>query len=445
VSDQPVLLDVFRTRMRNGVRQFSGFLAGVVLSLVAGQPAQAQGCLTWSGANSPYPSLPNSGNGSDMCNAIIAQHNAATAPFGNTWTFAGASPAGAPPANGATLTCTENGTHQPGGTSLGSVTESTTAIQIACPACAIAAGSPADLEAQASGTTTVTAMANGAYCANNCEYKPVPTTLLLGDGVHYAMGGAQSTGNSCGTSDTPATAGSNCFTLHGESICAEAATGMATVNGDLVNMNGTAPPTAGTCVAYASGGSLCVLPATPTGGTQPPMPTPPGPDNGTAGTPAVPTAQGELNGKVANYYSAATTAASTGLTQTNSSAAGTPAGQAASAAGAAASAAAPDDCGDGSACQGVVPTLPAQADIATTTQSYYSAIQAAPIVQAFAGIETAFAIANSGECQTFTLSMFGHSYVMDAQCTILQEISSVLGTIMLAIYTLTGVRIVMSA
>jgi hypothetical protein len=437
VRDQSLLLDILCPGLRDGSRKFSrflnwrGLLIGVVLALSSSQPVRATTCFVWFSGSLPGQTF---STGAQLCQALVAQAEAQQTD--RTFT-ASPSPSGLATSAGVSLNCggiatfiapPNNSFAAPLG---GGLSEAGTCAAT----CAI--GQTADT--QGSGTANVSSLGGGSYCNNGCEYAAVPTTIILSDGVHYALGGAETTGNACPAAAVPVTTGNNCWISHGETICVDDDKGGATIAGDAIAL--ATAPNGGQCIGYQSGGSLCVLPS---GSTK--MPTPPGPDTGTAGTPATPTATVTNGTTVANYYNSGAVSASSAPVQTVSGPGGTPAGQSVTSTETGASVAQPDDCGaDGAACSsaGVVPTLPTQQDITTTTQGYYQALQGAPIVAAFSGILDAFP--SGGECQTFVLSMFGHDYTMDAQCQILNSIASVLGAVMLGIYTLTGVRIVMSA
>jgi hypothetical protein len=220
-----------------------------------------------------------------------------------------------------------------------------------------------------------------------------------------------------------------------------------TYNGDYVCVGGVS---ANKCVAYASGGVACTVPngATAT--------SPPAPDNGTAGTPATPTAVLTMNvsGTVTttNYYSSAVAAAShnpavttgsTGATSGTTTGTGTSSG--ASSTVAVSPNAANGDCGaSGVNCTGdaALPALSTEPTAQSSLNTYFAALSSVPIVAAVGGITTAFS--GSASCPTYSFDLFGHSYVMDQQCTLLTDMATTLGAIMLAVYTLTGFRIVLS-
>jgi hypothetical protein len=81
--------------------------------------------------------------------------------------------------------------------------------------------------------------------------------------------------------------------------------------------------------------------------------------------------------------------------------------------------------------------------VADSLATYWSDLGDTPIVQAVSGITNAFQ--GSADCPTYQLSMFNRTYTMDQHCQIIQNQASLLGAIMLAIYTLVAVRIFMTA
>jgi hypothetical protein len=414
--------------MRNSVRKFQGFLIGAVLALLASSSAvhATTGCFEWQG-NFAGTGVPANPSGAAMCAAIAAKSSS----NGITYNVTNASPETATSGT-SVLTCSGTITDTVGG--CGACTwgpDSVPAQSYTCPVtCAI--GLTAD--AMGAGTANVSALGGGSYCNNGCEYKAVPTTLILSDGAHYAIGGAQTTGNACGTGAAPVTTGANCWQSHGETICIDSDHNGATIQGDAIAM--ASVPGGGNCIGYESGGTLCTMPA---GATS--QPTPPAPDNGTPGTPATPTATVSKGGTTANYYSGATSANSSNPVVTQGNANGTPAGQSTQQEQAA-SAAQPDDCGDGSACTGTVPTLPDQQDVATTTSSYTGSLGSVPIVAAVQNISASIP---PGVCPTASFTVFGSTYTIDEQCTLWESVSSIVQACMMAVWLFMGIRILMSA
>jgi hypothetical protein len=223
-----------------------------------------------------------------------------------------------------------------------------------------------------------------------------------------------------------------------------------TYNGDQVCL-GSVP--AGKCVAYASGGVACTVAAGSSAQS------PPAPDSGSAGVPATPSASlsQSVSGATTttNYYNSTVAAAShnaavtTGATAT---ATGTTTGTAGSGTTVSGSVgvnanAANGDCGASTVnCSGdgTVPTLATEPTAASSLSTYYTALQSVPIVAAFSGISSSWS-GISASCPTWSISMFGHSYTLDAHCAMIEGMGTALAAIMLAIYTLIGFRIVMSA
>lgn len=245
-------------------------------------------------------------------------------------------------------------------------------------------------------------------------------------------------------------AGSNCVSSSGGTFCSEDQNGKncGTFNGDEVCPQSLPP---GTCQSYASGGIACT--ASGTGGTT--VPTPPGPDNGTAGQAATPTGQvqapvtaaGQTTEATTNYYSAAVVQASAGGVASAGGGAnvGSAGGTSGGTSGGSTPNAANGDCGaSGVNCPGdsTVPTLPDEPTIGQSTQTYATSLSQVPIVAAVAGIAGAVP---AGECPTATFSLFGHEFVMDAQCTLWADLTPVLSAVFLAMWSFCGVRILMSA
>jgi hypothetical protein len=65
-----------------------------------------------------------------------------------------------------------------------------------------------------------------------------------------------------------------------------------------------------------------------------------------------------------------------------------------------------------------------------------------PIVSAVGSIGASIP---SGECPTGTFEAFGHTYTIDVQCTMWNDVGAVVQLVMLAMYALLGARILMSA
>ena len=200
------------------------------------------------------------------------------------------------------------------------------------------------------------------YCVQGCQYVNGNTTLSIGTSTNRLAGMALSTGNSCGQNDTTALPATSCVSKGGVNTCVtDVAPASATINGDVVTPS--TAPAAGTCVAFASGGAMCTVPAAPVL----PQPTntttvkndfqgdtPPSPDSGTAGTPALPTAIVQGGGKTIAYYTAAQIATSTVGVASKGSPTGTAGGSntSTSASSTATGPGITGDCPPGQTCQG---------------------------------------------------------------------------------------------
>lgn len=292
------------------------------------------------------------------------------------------------------------------------------------------------------------APASGNVCdGGGCEVATSqPTTVIRGSGAPSGPTIYQSTytGNTCAAGPTAGETAAQCLSGAAGTTCAVAAANAGgkncgTFNGDEVCVQSIPP---GTCQSYASGGVAC----TAASGTM--VPSPPGPNNGTAGTAATPTGSVTNNTNTTNYYSSSVVNNSSSVVATNPG--GSNAGNGATGAtGSTGSGNGPSagngDCGaSGVDCgsDGSTPTLPDEPTVLETAQSYYGALGAVPIVAAVSGIGASIP---AGSCPTATYSVFGREFTMDAQCALWDSIAPILELIMLAVYTLIGVRILMSA
>jgi hypothetical protein len=439
------------------VKLWGCFVAVTLLCLGFCLVATAQTCTVFLLSGKQTPIFQSA---SDAC----AAYNGSSSNGTTVVTFSGSAPTSIPAAN-STGQCDATETQSPTGSA--SFTSTTTTgvfvggIEAVSSSvlpggsascmnpCAI--GSSANLMAS-TGSATISSISANSFCGNGCEYKAPPVTLILTEGATQstALGGAIATGNSCSTSDATATAGSNCFLSKGQTICASQVTGMASVNGDAIPMN--APPASGQCVVYASGGSLCTVPS---GSTV--MPTPPGPNNGTANAPAVPTAQASMNGTTVNYYNSTVTSNSTvggAVSAPNGGDAGLPVpingeGQAASSA---ASSAAAVDCDSASSvgvagcADATLPSLARTDSTAGDVSSMWAGVQATPLFSAFSSISTAFA--QGGSCPsasvTFTTIKFTGDF-MTSFCQVFEQELPTMISISDAAWALLGLLILLSA
>jgi len=290
---------------------------------------------------------------------------------------------------------------------------------------------------------------SGAVCDGSCEVNASQPTLQIrnGDPTHSGSTGLYDstyTGNSCSTatSGVQVSSGAQCVNVSGgATMCTEAGKNCGTVNGDEVCPSALPP---GTCESYASGGVACTMAS---GANT--VPSPPGPNNGTAGQAATGTAYVTVGGgaTITNYYNSTTIATSTSGVVTSPG--GSNVGNGGTGGSSLGSGSQPNagngDCGaTGVSCSGdgTTPALPGEPTIAQATQTYTSALGQVPIVAAVSNIA---ASVPSGQCPTATLAVFGHEFVMDAQCTLWGQLSPLLGVCFLAMWTFIGVRIVMSA
>ncbi len=300
--------------------------------------------------------------------------------------------------------------------------------------------------AQPPGTTT--------YDSQGCAMQITSTpTNIIGCGGGCAVQSATYNGlqQSGGTPESEA--GSNCVSGSSGTFCSEDQNGKncGTFNGDEV-CPASLPP--GTCQSFASGGVACTASAST--GT---VTSPPGPNNGTAGTPAAPTGQVQAPGSggsqvTSNYYSATTVAASTGGVA--SSPGGTNVGNGGSgSSGGSGSGSAPNaangDCGaSGVSCTGTVPSSTWAGDCTdwnSCFQGFYAAVGQAPIVQGAVAIESAWP---AGACDIGSVSMEtfgGKSFDYGATaCQVWNNyIASPLSAILLAVFAVAGIFIVLSA
>lgn len=298
---------------------------------------------------------------------------------------------------------------------------------------------------------------------DSCQYQ-------VTDGVSLAFGipagmtlqtmtatGAQQSGTAqVGPQEIAGQDANACVTMGGNTTCLTLGADTSNCgyfNGDAVCVGKLAN---NTCAATASGGAVCAEPM----GTAPQAP--PAPDNGTAGTPAAAVAQLTApDGTTSLLYSAAQVKGSaggvntTGTTGTTSNPTGTAgAGTQAAWNGCLGTSASPcvtvqapsavnGDCGATGTCSsdGVVPTLATVPSVGDSLSSYWTALGNVPLVAAFSSISNSLP---SAECPTYQFSMFQQTFTMDQQCTVFGGMGSLLAAVMIAVYTLTGMRILMS-
>ena len=329
----------------------------------------------------------------------------------------------------------------------------------------------------ASGTGTAP---GGSACASNgCGYTANTTasefTAIFGGctvsggcantmQAHTSTGSVCSAGANAPTVGPPMTSGvqsSTCSLEGGVVGCAiTSATGVNgfSVAGDLVT---PAQLPATGCVAYASGGVACVIPM---GSTAPP--TPPAPNNGTAGQVAAPAAvvtsavAGSSTPVTGVYYGPAVVAGSTSTVVANgtgvtSSPIGGVVGSGVSSAGsgtAASSAAGPVDC-DSAASQGVagctdgtLPSLARTDTAAGDAASMWAGIQSTPLFEAFGSISTAFG--SGGSCPTAPVTFTTIKFTGDFMASFCAAFTGLLPTMIAisdAAWCVLGLLILLSA
>jgi hypothetical protein len=306
----------------------------------------------------------------------------------------------------------------------------------------------------------------GACAADGCGYtaNSLHTSLMVGSGgcsatncTLFTMQKATGTGIACtapsgaptvGPPMPAVTASSTCGLQGGGVTCAvvsASGTPSAVFSGDLVTPS-TLPATG--CVAFASGGVACVVPAGAVA-----APTPPAPNSGVSGVTAAPdgvVTAGTPNGVVTgNYFKPTTVGTSTSGVLANGSgtatgATGTPKGTG-TGTGGAATGTGDMDCAFSNNCAvPAFPAAPANNTIAASGASYMAAVEATPIVEAFANIGASIP---GGSCPAPQFTIWSHTFTMDQACTIFNTsgVAAALSAICLIVYTVMGARILMSA
>jgi hypothetical protein len=225
--------------------------------------------------------------------------------------------------------------------------------------------------------------------------------------------------------------------------CYDDTNGKAVINGEVIDKAQAGAP--GTCIQFASGGSLCTMPAGATlaanGLTSPPSPS----ADGTAvDTPvAVVSTPGASGGGIkAAYFSAAQNAAS--ANPVTGTSAGSPSQGSGTGSG---PSAANGDCGAAGvdcAADGTLPSLERSDTIQSNVQTYIDAIKSAPLINGLSGLASAFPDAS---CPSLTVEVYGKTAdFMPAACTTWAAyIAGPLSYIFLAIWAVFGIRVIMSA
>lgn len=81
-----------------------------------------------------------------------------------------------------------------------------------------------------------------------------------------------------------------------------------------------------------------------------------------------------------------------------------------------------------------LPAIPSAPSFAESTQAFLGRVSASPIGSMFSGL--AAAIPSGGECPTASFDALGQTFVIDAQCPVLEAARGVLGIVMLFVYAL---------
>jgi hypothetical protein len=280
-----------------------------VLALCCVQAAVAQtSCFAWTSGNWPggYVSSGSSADPTPLAVSAMAMFTGCTADGkGGCFTFSvtSCSPAGAPTAANQGSTC---GCKRSDGAACGAVSVGSSQIACTAPnACTAKAGQ----EAFVGGFSPP-----GNSCSGGCEVSgALPATQIGGPGGGSAViYESNYTGNACSAGEAEHTA--QCVSKSGVTACGVPGKNCGTFNGDQVCPTSLPP---GTCQSFASGGIACTMAA---GASS--VPTPPGPNNGTTGTPAVPSGTVAANNSTktvtttTNYYSSSVVAASTAAAAT---------------------------------------------------------------------------------------------------------------------------------
>jgi hypothetical protein len=437
--------------MRNRVYEFSRLL--VALAVLGAGVAHADSCVTYSIPMQPSGSVsgPDPGALSLQRAANYISYNNS---LGQHWTTATVTVSSGAYPNSVSYTLSACGSGC--GTTI-----TATPATATCPAC------------PAAGTNTLYGLdtvdiSGSTTCHSGCQYTtPAPSLQIKCSATSGACSStsgvveSQATGYGCGsTSNSGSTAPTVDTTnpLPGQcdasgSVCADNTDGKncGTYNGDEVCVNTIK---SGTCVSYASGGVACASSSTP-----------PVPNNGTPGTPAVAAMQVSANGQTVNYYTSTQVSSSSTTTTTTNPVQSQPTGTqglggsgggtggsvtvsgTVAVAGTVGVTADPakGDCGaTGVNCSGdaTTPTLPSADTIATTTTNYVGALSSVPIVAAVSSISASIP---TGTCPTGSFSVYGSTYTIDAQCSLWASVATIVQLVMLAVWALAGVRILMSA
>lgn len=302
---------------------------------------------------------------------------------------------------------------------------------IGCPECA-QQGTEKTLDG-ATGT------APSSTCVNGCLYNragPYINFSASASGLSGYIGTYQSSGTACqqvSGSTQPQSTQNDCKATSTDVYCMvknQNGENCGQVNGEWFCAKSTQP---GACSSTNSGGQVCGSNRTD-GKTE----TPPGPDTGTAGEPATPTAsvKDDSTGRITNYYNSATVNGSTASSSSSSGGSSSSSSGGSSSSSSSSSSTCTGDCDfDG-------PENAEVGTVAETGNSFVARLYNAPIV---ASVSSVGASLPAGVCPQGTLNLFGTSITMDMHCTLMSDIAPVISAVMLACWCFLGLRILMSA
>lgn len=287
----------------------------------------------------------------------------------------------------------------------------------------------------------------GLLCVDGCGYTNSANSMMVGGARATVYGQAVSTGTSCGTGNAVK---GTCASSGGMTLCYDVGTNKASVAGDLIAK--TDQPAVGTCVMFASGGSMCTY--TPTKPLQPFSQSTgggaPSADGTTPMTPAAIITTGAdstgAGGVTSAYYTAAQNAASVTPVaggKVSAPVPGTGTGGGASAAN--------GDCGASAVnCTGdaTVPSLDRTDTVQSNVQGYMDSIKSSPIISAIGSVANAFPTSAPVPTVPVTIhygAFYGTWDVFSGFAAIWAGIASNLRFVFLAIWAVAGIRVVLSA
>jgi hypothetical protein len=193
------------------------------------------------------------------------------------------------------------------------------------------------------------------------------------------------------------------------------------------------------CDVFGDGSRVC----------GPSAPTPPVPDNGTPGQPAIPdelvTVNNNSQTTIYNYFNS-TTVSNSNRPPGNSGDNPYDGRDDGDGAGGVGEGEGDDSCPEGATCDGTLPDGGEFGEVCTfgeCAQAFYERVLDAPIVAAVSGAAQAFP---SGSCPTWTLEMFGEEFSLSQpMCQLWDQIAPLLSGLFLVIWAWVATRIVLSA